>query len=467
MKILLIAYDNDSHISFFPAGLAYIASSIRVEGHEVEVYQQDIYHYTEDHLVNYITRNKFDAVGVGGCGGYYQYRKIKAIAQAIDTIKEKPLFWMGGHLPSPEPEYFLRKFKADIIMIGESDETVKEVLKVYEAGGDWSTVKGIAYLDSDKEGNYHLNERRPLIEDIDSIPLPAYDLFNMEHYVLYPQPNSSRTDRSVDIISGRGCPFKCNFCYRMDEGFRPRSSQKIIEEIEFLKKKYKITYVNFIDELLMSSVKRTKEFCNLMIEKEVNVKWSCNGRLNFASIDIDMLYLMQKAGCVFINYGIESMDNEALKKMNKHLTTDMIIQGIENTIKSGISPGLNIIFGNLGENWQSIKNDVEFLLKYDDHAQLRTIRPVTPYPGTDLYNYAIEQGMIKNIEDFYENKHMNSDLLTCNFTDLTDDEYYEALYWANNELLKNYCKNTIETNELCLNKLYKQKDANFRGFRYV
>lgn len=465
MKVLLIAYDNGSHISFFPAGLAYVASAIREEGHYVEIYQQDIYHYTEEHLVKYIVENEFDAVGIGGCGGYYQYRKIKAIAQAIDTIEKKPMFWMGGHLPSPEPEYFLRKFKADLIMIGESDETVKEVLRVYETTKDWSSVKGIAYLD--ENGEFHENERRPLIKDIDKIPFPAYDLFNMEHYVLYPKPNSDRTDRSVDIISGRGCPFKCNFCYRMDEGFRPRSSEKIIEEIEMLKEQYKITYVDFIDELLMSSTKRTREFCNMMIEKEVNVKWACNGRLNFAAVDLEMLHLMKKAGCVFINYGIESMDNEALKRMNKHLTTDVIIKGIENTLEAGISPGLNIIFGNLGENKKSIENDVEFLLKYDDHAQLRTIRPVTPYPGTALYNCAIDQGLIEGIEDFYENKHMNSDLLTCNFTDLTDDEYYEAIYWANSALLDNYLKNTKEANEKCLNRLYKEKDANFRGFRRV
>jgi radical SAM superfamily enzyme YgiQ (UPF0313 family) len=465
MKVLLIAYDNGSHISYFPAGLAYIASAVRQEGHYVEVYQQDIYHYSEEHLVNYIESNHFDAVGIGGCGGYYQYRKIKKIALAIDSISNKPFFWMGGHLPSPEPEYFLRKFKADVVMVGESDETVKEMLSAIDDKERWSEIKGIAFLD--KDGNFQMTERRPLIKDIDNIPFPAYDLLKMEHYVLYPKPNSASTDRCADVLSGRGCPFRCNFCYRMDEGFRPRSSEKIIEEIEFLKANYQVTYIDFIDELLMSSVKRTKEFCKMMIDKNVNVKWACNGRLNFASVDTEMLELMKSAGCVFINYGIESMDNDALKRMNKHLTTDMIIKGIENTLAAGISPGLNIIFGNLGENSQSLKNDVEFLLKYDDHAQVRTIRPVTPYPGTDLYKIAIEKGLIKDIEDFYENKHQNSDLLTCNFTDLTDEEYYQALYNANNILLDNYLKNTKKINKEILDRLYIDKDVNFRGFRYV
>ena len=283
-------------------------------------------------------------------------------------------------------------------MIGEIDETVKEVLNVLKASRDWNSVKGIAYIDS--QGEVKINERRPLIQDIDSIPFPAYDLFNIEHYVLYPQPNSARSERGAEILSGRGCPFRCNFCYRMDSGFRLRSSEKIIEEIELLKQNYGVTYISFIDELLMSLVKHTIDFCNMMIEKKVNVKWSCNGRLNYAAKDEEMLRLMKRAGCVFINYGIESMDDEALKRMNKNLTTEMIIKGVENTINVSISPGLNIIFRNLGENRKSIENDVDFLLKYDDHAQLRTIRPVTPYLGTDLYRHAVEEGKIKDIENF-------------------------------------------------------------------
>lgn len=465
MRVLLIAYDNDSHISYFPLGLAYIASALRSEGHDVEVYEQDVYHYTEEHLTQYLQKQQFDAVGVGGCGGYYQYRKIKKIAEAINKVEPKPLFWMGGHLPSPDPEYFLRKFKADVIMIGEGEETAKELLQTFAEKKDFSKVAGIAYLDKDK--SFFMNPRRKPIQNIDDIEWPAWDLFQMEHHVLVPYPNSLRSDRGMDLISGRGCPFRCNFCYRMDEGFRPRSISGIIKEMKYLRDTYKVTYIGFNDELLMSSVERTKEFCKALIKENVNVRWNCNGRLNYASKDLEMLKLMKKAGCVFINYGIESIDDAALQRMNKNLTVDMIIRGVENTLECGISPGLNIIFGNIGETRQSLENDVEFLLKYDDHSQYRTIRPVTPYPGTDLYQYAVQKGMIKNIEDFYENKHINSDLMTCNFTELSDDEYYEAILWANSVLLENHLNNTRKNNQECLKKLYKEKDANFRGFRYV
>jgi len=213
----------------------------------------------------------------------------------------------------------------------------------------------------------------------------------------------------------------------------------------------------------MSSAKRTVMLCEAFIKAELNIKWSCNGRLNFAKPEV--LKIMKKAGCVFINYGIESMDNGMLKVMNKNLTTDQIINGIEATLAEGISPGFNIIFGNIGETPEILQKGVDFLLKYDDHSQLRTIRPVTPYPGCDLYYYAIEKGLLKDCADFYENKHINSDLLSVNFTDLSDDEFYRVLFEANKTLLENYYQHQLESMTCVAEKLYFQRDASFRGFR--
>ena len=230
-----------------------------------------------------------------------------------------------------------------------------------------------------------------------------------------------------------------------------------------MKKDYGVTYIAFGDELLMSSVKRTLSLCEAFIKSGINIKWSCNGRLNYAQPDV--LKLMKKAGCVFINYGIEAMDDQILKNMNKILTTKQIIKGIEATLAVGISPGFNIIFGNIGENAETLNKGVEFLLKYDDGAQLRTIRPVTPYPGSPLYYYAIEKGLLKDCEDFYENKHINSDLLAVNFTDMSDHEFHEALLKANTRLLENYfCKKKQMMIEEAEN-LYLKKNSGFRGFR--
>ena len=151
--------------------------------------------------------------------------------------------------------------------------------------------------------------------------------------------------------------------------------------------------------------------------------------------------------------------------MNKALTTETIIKGIEATLAEGISPGFNIIFGNIGENKKTLSKGIEFLLKYDDGAQLRTIRPVTPYPGCPLYYYAIEKGLLKDVEDFYENKHLNSDLLSVNFTELSDDEFYKALFEANKRLFENYFKHKKQLAINTARKLYYNRDSTFRGFR--
>lgn len=460
MNILLIAYDNDSYISWFSPGLGYIAAVCRKAGHKVTIYNQDVYHWPEEHLIDFLEKNKFDVVGLGACGGYYQYRKALKIAEAINQAKNRPFFVLGGHLASPEPKFFLEKTMADAIVIGEGEVTMLELLTALQNKTSLQEVNGIAYIEN---GNFVKTAPRELIQDIDSIPLPAWDLFPMDHYALLRLPNIKNSERCMPVLSGRGCTFTCNFCYRMDQGFRPRSAESIIEEIQILQKDYAISYIAFSDELLMNSVQRTTELCEAFIKAKLNIHWDCNGRLNYATPDV--LNLMKDAGCVFINYGIESMDEQALRNMKKALTVSQITTGIENTLAAGISPGYNIIFGNIGENAESLRLGVEFLLKYDDHAQMRTIRPVTPYPGSPLYDLAIEKGFLKDCQDFYENKHLNSDLLSVNFTDMSDKEFYAALYAANKTLLDNYNCAVQKNVEKNLRKLYIENDASFRGFR--
>ncbi len=462
MRVLLIVYDNDSYIHYFPVGMAYIAAVMRNAGHSVTIYNQDMYHYPEDHLTRYLNDHHFDVVGVGVVGGYYQYRKLLKISSAINASSQRPYYVIGGHGPSPEPEYFLRKTKADAIVIGEGEETILELLEALGNSAALAKVRGIAWRDGE---NITINERRFLIADIDLLPFPAYDLFPIEYYRLMREPYTNPSDFLLPLLSGRGCIFKCNFCYRMDEGFRPRSAEAIIDEIKYLQAKYRITYIEFADELFMSSVHRTLHLCEAFLRENLKFKWFCSGRLNFAKPEV--LKIMKRAGCVFINYGIESMDDQILKNMNKALTVDMIVNGIEATLNAGISPGFNIIFGNLGENIETLQKGVDFLLKYDDGAQLRTIRPVTPYPGTALYYHAIEKGLLKDCEDFYENKHLNSDLLSVNFTELTEDEFNMALLEANTALIKNYYNKQLDSVLRQVQNLYLKKDYTFRGFRQI
>jgi len=460
MNVLFVIYDNGSYTHWFPHGAAYLAAILKKNGHHITIYNQDIHHYPEQHLTNYLDNNDFDIVAIGIISGYYQYRKLLLLADAINNSKKRPVFILGGHGPSPEPEFFLKKTNADIACIGEAEDTIVELLQSLEARTPLNAVDGIAYREGTK---VTINKRRMPVQDIDTIPFPAYELFPIDHYRLIRFVHASDTDFVFPVLSGRGCTFKCSFCYRLEDGFRARSAESIIEEVNLLKSNYNINYIYFFDELLMSSEKHTVELCEAFIRANLNVRWSCNGRLNYAKPAL--LKLMKRAGCVFINYGIESVDDIVLKNMRKALTVKIIEKGIQSTLDAGISPGFNMIFGNIGDTRETLDKAVQFLLKYDDGAQLRTIRPVTPYPGAPLYYDAISKGLLKDVEDFYENKHVNSDLLSVNFTELSDDDFHVALMEANSKLLENYYKNKLSLMLQQTRDLYVNKNITFRGYR--
>lgn len=441
MKILLIAYDNGSMIPWIPQGLAALATVLLTEGHHVQIYNQDTNHWPEEHLTEFLNTYEFDIVGLSMIAGYYEYQKMKKISAAVKKSTFSGKYILGGHMPSSDPEYFLKLTGADCVVIGEGEIAIMEFIKNPE--------QRIIKCEQ--------------IKDINEIGMPAYHLLPMDIYKRIRMPNCDRTDFCLPMLSGRGCTFKCNFCYRMMKGFRARSPQSICEEMRYLYLRHGVNYFSFSDELLMNSVKRTESICDAFLALPFEFKWDCNGRLNYAKPEV--LQKMKDSGCVFINYGIEAYDDQVLKNMHKHLTCEQIRVGIENTLDKNISPGFNIIWGNIGDNRETLHKGVEFLLKYDDHSQMRTIRFCTPYPGCELFDEAIKRGLCKDVEDFYENLHKNSDLMTCNFMDMTDNEAYEALFKANSVLLENYHKHKGESYVEQARTLYLERDDSYRGFR--
>jgi|TARA_B100001964_G_scaffold237500_1_gene301147 radical SAM superfamily enzyme YgiQ (UPF0313 family) len=463
-RILFVVYDNGAYDQVFPMGVGTIAAVAKQQGHEISIWQQDIHHWPDENLTDYLDKNKFDVVVLSIIGGYYQYQKMKGLSKAINRSKQRPFFIMGGYGPTPEPEFFLKKSECDVVCMGEGEITIKKLMDAIENKSSLKNVPGIAWLEN---GKLKQTPRAPTIEDLGSLPRIPYELFPMDIYKLMRAPNCSLTDFCFPMMSARGCTFKCTFCYRMDPGYRKRDPEELLDEVEMLYKDYGITRVSFYDDLLMASVDHTEAVCKAMLKRNLPVEWDCCGRLNYCSREL--LQLMKDSGCKFIIYGIESMNQKVLNNMKKGLRPEMIISGIEQTLEVGISPGLNFIFGNKGDNRETLKECVDFLVKYDDFAQKRTIRPVTPYPGSPLYYDAIKLGLLdKNnpAEDFYENKHTNSDLLCCNFTELTDREFYDALKWANGTLMKNYFNKQKVGTLKQIDHLYDNLDASFRGFRH-
>lgn len=462
MRVLLVVYDNGSYTHCFPMGLGYVARILEKKGCEIVVWNQDMHHYEDDELAVFLDDNEpFDMVGVSVIAGYYQYQRLMALSAAINRSKKRPKWYViGGYGPTPEPEYFLRKTQAEICVLGEGEETTAELLDALNDRTPLSKVRGIAFREGDK---VTVNDRRGLIENVDSIEMPSYHLFPMEYYRMHRPRGTKNTDFNMQIMSGRGCTFKCTFCYRMDTGFRPRGIDAIMEEVKYLYHTYRVNRFSFFDDLLMISVPRTEEICHAFQSLRLPITWDCNGRLNYAKPDL--LKLMKESGCVFINYGIEAMDEVVLRNMKKGLRIDQIHEGVKATIDADIIPGLNMIFGNIGDNRETLKKAVDFLVTYGDAGEFRTIRPVTPYPGSPLYYTAMEKGLLKDVADFYENKHLNSDLLAVNFTELSEADFYEALSEANEELVADYYNKIKRKTLEATRRLYRERDASFRGFR--
>ena len=143
MRVLLVVYDNDSYIHWFPIGLAYIAAVLRHNGIDVEIYNQDINHHPEDHLTRFLDENRFDVIGYSTIGGYFQYRRLLKVSAAVNQSRNRPFFILGGHGPAPEPDYFLKKTGADCIVIGEGEETIMEILAAVSEHRSLAGVKGV------------------------------------------------------------------------------------------------------------------------------------------------------------------------------------------------------------------------------------------------------------------------------------------------------------------------------------
>lgn len=460
MKILLTVLDKGSHINFFPLGVAYLASAARARGfRDITVYNQEVYHYPDEAIMDYLEKGRFDILGVG-IYGYQQFKKAVGFLKHVNASRRRPIVILGGHGPTAAPEYFIRKFEADIVVLGEGDAVFCNLLDALAAKRPLEGIKGIAYRDG---SGVRVNEREDLISDLDSIPFPAWDLFPMEHYVLEKHIAAAHTDRCFPVLASRGCAYQCNFCYRMDTGYRLRSVENVMEEIRKLQSDYSVTHITFADENLMVSEKHMLRFVEGVARHGLSIGWNCMGRLRVAKPHI--LKKVKEAGCVYINYGIESLDQNVLDLMNKKQTVEEAYTGVENTIKAGIHPGLNIIWGNIGDTSGSLQKGVDFLNRYNTGIQLRTIKPVTPYPGTALFKLALEKGLLKDAEDFYA-RYVNSDRMTVNFTGLSDDEFYRLIFEANKTVINNYYgklgSNAIDGFRRC----YFEHDLSYRGVRH-
>jgi anaerobic magnesium-protoporphyrin IX monomethyl ester cyclase len=466
-KVLLVVHDVYQQDNHFPMGPAYLASFLRREGADVRVYCQDVFHYPNSHLENYLQGTHFDIIGLGFLDARFK-ETVEPLCKVINHNKKDAWFVLGGHGPSPIPEYILKTTRADAVAIGEADETIVDLLDRKLSGAGLEGVEGIAYR---RDEEVIVNKRRRPIKDLDSIPPPAWDLFPMERYLsCYRFPGQDETERSFAILTTRGCVGACSFCYRMEKGIRWRSVDRVLKEMRILQTRYDVAYFVFLDELTMFNKKRVFEFADAFEKSDLKIKFLCDARADILA-DRDVATCLKKMGCQWIGVGFESMDQGVLDLMNKGTTVEQNIRAAENCKEIQLPLVLNAIWAHPGDTRESLRKLVDFIKKYNFYSHVRTIRPVTPYPGSPLYYDAVRKGLLTGPEDFFE-KFKNSDLITVNLTEIPTDECYKMLFEANQELILDHFEHTNgdmqEAKRLIdsFHELYFAGGYKFRGARH-
>ncbi|MCP4373838.1 MAG: radical SAM protein [Deltaproteobacteria bacterium] len=290
-------------------------------------------------------------------------------------------------------DWFLSKRLADVVVHGEGEITFVELCKAYLADGDPAHVDGISFLSED--GEIWKTSPGPPIQDLDSIPLPAWDLVphHLYRFPIYFHPVGTDPKTFNHIFTSRGCPYRCVFCtVHKNRTIRYHSVPRVVTELELLTKKMGAKYIFFMDSLFTTTPKRVSEICEGILQSGLTFIWGCEGRVNFAAKYPEMLKLMRKAGCVQIAYGIESGDTEVLKRAKKKLTIEQVDQAVRYTREAKIEPEGLFMLGLPGDTEKTMRKTVDLAKRLPIGFAQFSI--TVPFPGSELYYELVKENKI-------------------------------------------------------------------------
>ncbi len=430
MRVTLVypSYGIEHHSLYFPFGLAYVASSLLNAGHAVKVVDMEGDRLSVSETVRRTIDSSPEIVAFGGM--VTRFRFVRELAGLIRSEMPDVFMIAGNSGVTTVPEIYLKSCGLDCVVLGEGEVTSAELVNALEEGREWKQVPGIAWLDDN--GLLTKSSPREHIADLDSLPWPAWDLFPIENYVSSMDHRQKKV-RHLETLASRGCPFNCVYCYRIyGRNVRRRSPESIVTELVELVKRYDIKYTGFPDDLFTSDKKFVMETCALMKKKLPGIGWSCLGRVN--TVDREMLETMKDAGCDWISYGIESGSDRMLQKMKRGVTAQQCLDAIRLTEMVGIHAEGSFIIGMFDETRDSVKQTVEFCRKADITAPMLF---VTPYPGTAIFNMALDKDLIEDVEEFLVKMNAADELLV-NLTDFSDSELMELRDWAQGTIGRSY-----------------------------
>jgi len=295
----------------------------------------------------------------------------------------------GGPLPTCDPIPFTKHF--DIVVRGEGEQTMIDLLRAYAEGSELSSVPGIGYrtggLFPEKgEDKICFTAERPFEKDVDQFPFPARDLLPNKDYIQYGRKKYGYSITTV--MSTRGCPYRCEFCSNVVFGgsFRERSAKNVVDEIEEV---LKLGYdrISFADDVFPINASRVSGICKEIERRGLRFLWECLGRVD--TLDYSMALEMKKAGCTRIYFGIESGDERILKLMNKNITPDQARAAVETAHRAGLEVGAFFILFYPGDTNETVLKS----LRFASSLQLDYLGLSMPYPlpGTALYERVKDQ----------------------------------------------------------------------------
>jgi anaerobic magnesium-protoporphyrin IX monomethyl ester cyclase len=327
---------------------------------------------------------------------------INETYRIADELKNAGLFVViGGVHASIFPEETLKH--CNTVVVGDGEQALVDIVN--------NKIEGIV--------------KGKKLDNLDVLDMPAYDLIEMEHYLRVRRKvyNSLFTfvmpfDHTLAILTSRGCAFKCSFCYNSmkDVTYRARSPEKVIEEIKLLKEFYHIDSFHIHDDDFIVNKARAEKICDYLKEDKINLYWSCNSRVS--DINENVLEMLRSAGCVQLAFGLESASQERLNDINKIVTVEQMDRALKLCDEYGFVAQGSFMIGTPHETLEDMKLTKDFALDHNIDGGLG-LAICTPYPGTKLWEWCKENGLVKDIVDWSTFKYDN---LAVNMSNVPTDQ---------------------------------------------
>ena len=421
-----------------PYGIALLAAIADQEGYEVVVLDVNAFRLHHEVVRSELRSEKpIDIIGIGGF--IPSYRWIKFILPFLRRDFPDSLFVVGGGAMTALQEDMMKWCpEIDVGVIGEGEKTFLELLRHVEKGvPDLRQIKGILYRE---DGEIVRTPPRPLMteEELDELPYPKFDLLPLEEvYWKYSSiafsPEALQSKRRLPILSSRGCPMACKFCsdtlagcsrtnYDPSKGAKVRfhSAKYVVEMMKWMRMRYAVDFINFLDECFTANRKRVYELCDLIIEEGLNevIKWGCTAHP--IHVDPELLSVLKEAGCTYLDLGFESGDDRVLREMRKGSTVERNRRVLKWCIRAGINPITNFIWGFPSDDLQSIYNTVKF---WRDNGIICQPFWLAPYPKTQYFEEHRERILEQydgDLEKFVMALEADTDTMVVNLTKFDD-----------------------------------------------